>query len=106
MSIINLVGTLLTPHYPTLFQVSPEIMVEAARREGARFEDTVGTIVMDNHECTLSGDPSCFCFKGVEGQHVVIESLAACRKHNIQGSEIVSNLYLATLDTTPLTIAE
>jgi ABC-type enterochelin transport system substrate-binding protein len=66
MSIINLVGTLLTPDYPTLFQTSPEVMVEAARREGARLEGSVGTIVMDTHECTFSGDSSCFCFKGVK----------------------------------------
>jgi hypothetical protein len=91
MSIINLVGTLLTPDYPTLFLVSSEVIVEAARRDGARFEGTVGTIVMDNHECTFSADSSCFCFKDVEGQRVVIESLAACREHNVQGNEIVSS---------------
>ena len=44
MSLVNLVGTVLTPNYPTIYMVESEIMREAARREGARFHGVVGMI--------------------------------------------------------------
>ena len=44
MSIVNLVSTILTPNYPTTFMVESEIMREAARRDGARFNGAVGML--------------------------------------------------------------
>ena len=47
MSIVNLVSTILTPSYATTFLVESEIMKEAARRDGARFNGVVGTLEHD-----------------------------------------------------------
>ena len=47
MSILNLVGTILTPNYPTTFMVESEIMREAARRDGAQFNGVVGMLEID-----------------------------------------------------------
>ena len=44
MSIINLIGTLLTPDYSTVFMVESEIMEEARQREGAYFGGAVGKL--------------------------------------------------------------
>ncbi|KAK0509327.1 hypothetical protein JMJ35_008698 [Cladonia borealis] len=44
MSIINLFGTMLTPDYPCVYLVRSEIMDEASRREGAKFEGMVATL--------------------------------------------------------------
>ncbi len=44
MSIINLIGTVVTPDYSTLFMVESEIMEEAKRRDGACFRGTVGKL--------------------------------------------------------------
>ncbi len=45
MSIINLLGTMLTPDYPCIYLVRSVIMDEASRREGAKFEGTVATLI-------------------------------------------------------------
>lgn len=45
MSIINLIGTVLTPDYSTIFMVESDIMEEARQREGALFEGAVGKLV-------------------------------------------------------------
>ena len=45
MSIINLLGTVLTPDYSTVFMVESEIMEEAKQHEGALFEGAVGKLV-------------------------------------------------------------
>ena len=47
MSIVNLLSTMLTPDYPCLYLVNSEVMDEAARREGARFEGMVATLKSD-----------------------------------------------------------
>ena len=47
MSIVNLLSTMLTPDYPCLYLVRSEVMDEAARREGAKFEGMVGTLKSD-----------------------------------------------------------
>ena len=47
MSIVNLISTILTPNYPTTFMVESEIMREAARRDGARFNGVVGMLKND-----------------------------------------------------------
>ena len=47
MSIINLLSTMLTPDYPCLYLLRSEIMDEAARREGAKFEGMVATLRSD-----------------------------------------------------------
>lgn len=44
MSIINLLGTILTPDYSTVFMVESEIMEEARQHEGARFRGAVGKL--------------------------------------------------------------
>ena len=44
MSIINLLGTVLTPDYSTLFMVESEIMEEAGQRDGAFFKGAVGKL--------------------------------------------------------------
>ncbi|MCJ1302248.1 hypothetical protein MMC08_005051 [Hypocenomyce scalaris] len=45
MSILNLIGNMLTPDYPTLFLVRSEIMAEAEKRKGSRFEGVVGRLL-------------------------------------------------------------
>ena len=45
MSTLNLIGNMLTPDYPTLFLVRSEIMAEAEKRKGSRFEGLVGRLV-------------------------------------------------------------
>ena len=47
MSVVNLISTILTPNYPTTFMVESEIMREAARRDGARFNGIVGMLGND-----------------------------------------------------------
>lgn len=47
VSIVNLISTILTPNYPTTFMVEAEIMGEAARRDGARFNVIVGMLESD-----------------------------------------------------------
>ena len=47
MSIINLLGTILTPDYPCVYLVRSEIMDEASRREGAKFEGMVATLISE-----------------------------------------------------------
>lgn len=44
MSIINLIGTVLTPEYSTVFMVESEIMKEARERNGAFFSGVVGKL--------------------------------------------------------------
>ena len=44
MSIVNLFSTFLTPDYPTLYMVRNHAMIEASKREGAKFEGIVGSI--------------------------------------------------------------
>ena len=44
MSIVNLLGTILTPDYPCIYLVRSEIMDEASRRKGAKFEGMVATL--------------------------------------------------------------
>jgi hypothetical protein len=50
MSVINLLGTLLTPDYPTMYLVRSEVMVEAVRPEGAKFEGVVGKLIENDQE--------------------------------------------------------
>lgn len=45
MSTLNLIGNILTPDYPTLYLVRSQMMDEAEKREGARFEGAVGRLV-------------------------------------------------------------
>ena len=47
MSVINLLGTMLTPDYPCVYLVRSGIMDEASRREGAKFEGVVATLISD-----------------------------------------------------------
>ena len=47
MSIINLLGTMLTPDYPCVYLVRSEIMDEASRRKGAKFEGMVATLIAE-----------------------------------------------------------
>ena len=44
MSLVNLMGGILTPDYPVVYMVKTEIMIEAERREGACFEGVVGRL--------------------------------------------------------------
>ena len=44
MSLVNLMGGILTPDYPIVYMVKTEIMIEAERREGACFEGVVGRL--------------------------------------------------------------
>ena len=47
MSIVNLLSTMLTPDYPCLYLLKSEIMDEAARREGAKFQGMVAMLRSD-----------------------------------------------------------
>lgn len=42
MSLVNLLGNILTPDYPSVYLVGSDVMVEAARRTQGRFEGMVG----------------------------------------------------------------
>jgi hypothetical protein len=44
MSVLNLIGNLVTPNYPTLYFVRSEVMEEAERRRGSPFDYVVGRI--------------------------------------------------------------
>ncbi|KAI9857955.1 MAG: hypothetical protein M1813_007924 [Trichoglossum hirsutum] len=44
MSIVNLIGILVTPEYPAVYLVGSDVMFEASRRHGARFEGVVETV--------------------------------------------------------------
>jgi hypothetical protein len=48
MSVVNLFGTILTPDYPVVYLVESEVMSEALRHDGARFEGMVGRIQEEN----------------------------------------------------------
>ena len=56
MSIINLLGTMLTPEYPCLYLVRSEVMDEASRREGAKFEGMVATLRRDPRKCGITSN--------------------------------------------------
>jgi hypothetical protein len=43
MSLVNLVGNILTPHYTCFYMVRSEVMLEAERR-GGQFDDIIGKI--------------------------------------------------------------
>ena len=58
MSIVNLVSTILTPNYPTTFMVESEILREAARRDGARFNGVVG--MLENDQSVRKGTDMVF----------------------------------------------
>jgi hypothetical protein len=75
MSIVNLVGTLLNPDFPTMFLVGSEVMTEAARREGAKFEGIVATLHPGSHWCANSGNLVCASFTATEDTLVVMEYL-------------------------------
>jgi hypothetical protein len=45
MSMVNLLGALLTPDYPTLYLVRSDVMDEAEKKYGAKFDGVVGKIV-------------------------------------------------------------
>ncbi|KAJ6595163.1 hypothetical protein DFH09DRAFT_1273229 [Mycena vulgaris] len=45
MTLVNLIGNLLTPDYPTLYLVQSYILLEAQSRTGALFEGLVGKLV-------------------------------------------------------------
>lgn len=44
MSIINLIGNLLTPNYPALYLVDSSVMAEARKRDGCHIEGVVGKL--------------------------------------------------------------
>jgi len=56
MSIVNLISTLLTPDYPTAYLVRSDAMVEASKREGAKFEGVVGSIRSQRTTSKSSGE--------------------------------------------------
>jgi hypothetical protein len=62
MSLINLLGNILTPDYPAVHLVENDVMVEAAKRQGARFEGMVGHMNKvhseDTTEASFKVDPS------------------------------------------------
>ena len=47
MSIINLLGIMLTPDYPCVYLVRSSVMDEASRRAGAKFEGMIATLRSD-----------------------------------------------------------
>jgi hypothetical protein len=65
MSVVNLLGTLLTPDYPTMYLVRSEVMVEVARREGAKFEGVVGELIENDQEHIT--------FTAVDGKQVTFD---------------------------------
>ena len=70
MSIINLIGTVLTPDYSTLFMVESEIMEEARQREGAFFGGAIGKLV-SNRPSTRSFNAT---FKVDDQNQIVLET--------------------------------
>src|SRR5436190_6491920 len=47
MSLVNLIGNLLTPNYDSLYMVDSPTLQEAVRDYNARIDGTVGTLVMN-----------------------------------------------------------
>ncbi|KAJ7699087.1 hypothetical protein B0H14DRAFT_3174145 [Mycena olivaceomarginata] len=45
MTVVNFIGNLLTPDYPTLYLVESDVLLEAQKRPGALFEGVVGKLV-------------------------------------------------------------
>jgi hypothetical protein len=60
MTLLNLLGNIMTPDYSTLYLVESDIMLEAQKREGAVFKGVVGKLVSVNdatHGRTLETPP-------------------------------------------------
>ena len=55
MSLINLISNLLTPEYPALYMVKNDVMIEASRRLGSKFEGVVGTVQSERTVVDSSG---------------------------------------------------
>ena len=66
MSIIDLLGTMLTPDYPCVYLVRSGTMDEASRRKGAKFDGMVATLVSEpvmvakHVEFSIGGDDRIF----------------------------------------------
>lgn len=76
MSIINLLGNLMTPTYPAMYMVRSSIMIEAQKRPDCNFEGVLGTL---NEESTTRMDT---CFSG-RSQKLLAMSFQASETENI-----------------------
>ena len=84
MSIINLIGTVLTPDYSTVFMVESEIMEEARQHEGACFQGAVGKLV-SNRPSTRSFNAT---FKVDNQSRTVLETTDG--PENVEGTSQMS----------------
>ena len=98
MSIINLIGTVLTPDYSTVFMVESEIMEEARQREGAFFSGAVGKLVSDGPN-TLSFNAT---FKVDDQNQTVLEITDG--SGNAEGTPQVSTNVEISTDESPIVI--
>jgi hypothetical protein len=69
-SLVNLMGQIATPEYPTIFMVHPAEMDEA-RRPGGFSEDVIGTAT------TSSADSISWAVKGLENKKLSLSVLEA-----------------------------
>lgn len=66
MSLVNLIGSIVTPNYSSLFMVRSEVMAEAEKR-GARFDGTVGEI----YSSSRSNEHDLVCIRPSQGNETV-----------------------------------
>jgi len=64
MSVLNIIGNLVTSDYPKLYLVESEVMDEAKQREGAKFDYVVGRIVAAEGSHTNDEDDRSIYFSG------------------------------------------
>ncbi|KAJ7128528.1 hypothetical protein C8R44DRAFT_979201 [Mycena epipterygia] len=58
MTLVNLVGNLLTPDYSTLYLVESDVLLEAQKRSGAVFEGIVGKLVPEDSDAQRRVGPT------------------------------------------------
>ena len=78
MTLVNLVGNVITPEYPKAYLVHSAIMDEAKQCSGARFEGIVGTIKSptDPLDALLEGSED--SPEGAAKSHVTLDQITKC----------------------------
>ena len=73
MTLVNLIGNVITPEYPKAYLVHSAIMDEAKQCSGARFEGIVGTIESPTDSLDVSSETSEDSPEGAAETHVIVD---------------------------------
>ena len=73
MTLVNLIGNVITPEYPKAYLVHSAIMDEAKQCSGARFEGIVGTLESPTYSLDALSDGSEESLGGAGETHVTLE---------------------------------